>query len=126
MSYSHTLCLQNVRCGAATAEQTQTVTQKSPTITHIPGNTYFSFLKVILYQTAYGLVNAILSLARPLNAALAHRCVRLALLFQEGGFREKKICAFRLLYPASSSILSVASFSICYCKVVVILRDIYI
>uniref|UniRef100_A0A2N9HMH5 Uncharacterized protein n=1 Tax=Fagus sylvatica TaxID=28930 RepID=A0A2N9HMH5_FAGSY len=27
----------NVRCGAATAEQTQTVTQKSPTITHIPG-----------------------------------------------------------------------------------------
>jgi hypothetical protein len=33
-------------------------------------------------------------LARPLNAALAHRCVRLALLFQEGGFREKKLCAF--------------------------------
>uniref|UniRef100_A0A2N9HAS2 Uncharacterized protein n=1 Tax=Fagus sylvatica TaxID=28930 RepID=A0A2N9HAS2_FAGSY len=28
---------ENVICGAATAEQTQTVTQKSPTITHIPG-----------------------------------------------------------------------------------------
>lgn len=27
----------NVRCGAASAEQTQTVTQKAPTITNIPG-----------------------------------------------------------------------------------------
>lgn len=44
MFCSHTLCLQNARCAGATAEQTQTVTKKSPTIASIPGNCYFSVL----------------------------------------------------------------------------------
>lgn len=42
------LLLQNARCGA---EQTQTVTREAPTITHIPGNSYF--LVSIISQTIF-------------------------------------------------------------------------
>ena len=77
MFCSHTLCLQNARCAGATAEQTQTVTKKSPTIASIPGNCYFS----VLFITKLHVVSQfILSLARPLNISLGCRYVKLALL----------------------------------------------